>query len=338
MALTTCRECGKQLSDQASACPHCGAPAAKAIPAPPLMKKHFSVGWLVLWLLIAFVVFSCSRAINGDDSEASLPVSTSTATPAPERPSEAERASWVKAVDDESLLASIRLDRANQLVTHFPSEPETTTAKAKIPALEALVIEESVKAVEDESLPASARLDHVNHLATQFPTAPQTATAKAKIPELQALIADEKSWGDWSYTTTTDDMSGKRTNVASVQSNNTVSFDFPYQGAQHGQLMLRKHPRHGRDVVLSIEKGQLLCMSYDGCRVLVRFDDGPPQKWGASGASDGSTTSVFLDNYDRFVRQMQKAKLVRIAAEVHQEGAPVFEFNVHGFQQARYTP
>jgi len=26
MALTNCRECGKELSDQAATCPHCGAP------------------------------------------------------------------------------------------------------------------------------------------------------------------------------------------------------------------------------------------------------------------------------------------------------------------------
>lgn len=29
MALITCPECGKEISDQASACPNCGAPVAK---------------------------------------------------------------------------------------------------------------------------------------------------------------------------------------------------------------------------------------------------------------------------------------------------------------------
>ncbi|MBP5518024.1 MAG: zinc ribbon domain-containing protein [Bacteroidales bacterium] len=33
MALINCRECGKQISDQAASCPHCGAPL-KATPAP----------------------------------------------------------------------------------------------------------------------------------------------------------------------------------------------------------------------------------------------------------------------------------------------------------------
>lgn len=33
MALINCRECGKQISDQAASCPHCGAPL-KTNPAP----------------------------------------------------------------------------------------------------------------------------------------------------------------------------------------------------------------------------------------------------------------------------------------------------------------
>lgn len=32
MALIACRECGKEVSDQAPACPHCGAPALAAAP------------------------------------------------------------------------------------------------------------------------------------------------------------------------------------------------------------------------------------------------------------------------------------------------------------------
>lgn len=31
MAIITCRECGKEISDTASACPHCGAPVEKFV-------------------------------------------------------------------------------------------------------------------------------------------------------------------------------------------------------------------------------------------------------------------------------------------------------------------
>lgn len=54
MALITCQECRKQLSDTANACPHCGAPAAVA-------KKSggFSiVKWTIVLVFGAFV-FKC---------------------------------------------------------------------------------------------------------------------------------------------------------------------------------------------------------------------------------------------------------------------------------------
>lgn len=121
-----------------------------------------------------------------------------------------------------------------------------------------------------------------------------------------------------------------------VRSTNTVEFGFPYSGEQHATLMLRTHPRHGKDVIFSIEKGQVLCHSYEDCTILVRFDDQKAQSYSAVGAADNSTESVFIRNYSRFVSSMQKAKTVRIAVEIYQQGAPVFEFDVSDFNAAKY--
>lgn len=125
---------------------------------------------------------------------------------------------------------------------------------------------------------------------------------------------------------------------AIVQSTNTVSFDFPYSGAQHGLLNLRTHPRHGKDVILQIERGQILCRSYEDCTILVRFDDKEAQRYSAVGAADNSTETIFIRNYSRFVGAMMKAKTVRIAIPVFRRGEPTFEFNVEGFDAAKYKP
>ena len=47
MAMTTCKECGKQVSTEARACPHCGAEA-------PAKKK--AKGGIGKWLLIVFAI------------------------------------------------------------------------------------------------------------------------------------------------------------------------------------------------------------------------------------------------------------------------------------------
>lgn len=142
----------------------------------------------------------------------------------------------------------------------------------------------------------------------------------------------------WHYVQEPDAMSNGKTYGAAIRSANTVSFDFPYDGAQHATLILRTHPRYGKQVILTIERGQFLCPSYEGCTVLVRFDDGKAARFAAGGADDNSTTALFIRNYSQFVARMEKAKRVRISVNVYREGAPVFDFDVHDFDASKYRP
>ena len=54
MALIYCKECGKQISDQAAACPHCGCPLgdSKVAPFAPNRSKY---DWLTTLLLCFFL-------------------------------------------------------------------------------------------------------------------------------------------------------------------------------------------------------------------------------------------------------------------------------------------
>ena len=90
--------------------------------------------------------------------------------------------------------------------------------------------------------------------------------------------------------------------------------------------------------MFSLEKGQILCNSYDGCSVLVRFDNEKATNYSATAAADNSTEIIFIDNYSKFVEKMIKAKRVLISADIYQQGAPVFEFDVSGFDKEKYKP
>jgi hypothetical protein len=177
------------------------------------------------------------------------------------------------------------------------------------------------------ALPASAPSSHEQAASTQ---------ASNALPELHP--APDAVGANWSYAQTKDQMSPGTVSSAMTESTNTVSFGFPYQGAQHATLYLRSHPRHGQDVIFGIEKGQFLCSSYDGCSVLVRFDDQKAVRYAATGSADNGTTMLFFHNYAGFVAAMSKAKQVRISAAIYQEGAPVFEFDVTGFDKQKYRP
>jgi hypothetical protein len=113
---------------------------------------------------------------------------------------------------------------------------------------------------------------------------------------------------------------------AVVNSQNEVDFGFPYQGAQRATLQLRTHPRWGKEVILSIARGQFLCRVQD-CWVTVRYDDSPPWQYSATGPADHSSTALFIPDYADVVRTLKKSNRVRIEAQIYQQGSPVFEFD-----------
>ncbi len=153
----------------------------------------------------------------------------------------------------------------------------------------------------------------------------QSSTSNSAVPKITS----------WYYGNSQDSMTSKNIKSASIDSINTIFFDFPYSGAQNATLQLRNHPRFGKDVILSIEKGQFLCR-FDGCNVLIRFDEEKPINFSANEPSDNSTTYIFINGYDKFINKMQKAKKVRIAAEFYQSGTKTLEFDVSSFDKSQY--
>jgi hypothetical protein len=132
---------------------------------------------------------------------------------------------------------------------------------------------------------------------------------------------------NWHFDTSPDQMTGKPVKQATVMSTNSLTLDFPYRGNNYGQLTVRQHPKYGLDVIVSVEKGQMLCGSYDGCFVQVRFDEAPPANFSASEPADHSTTHLFLDNPKRFIAGASKAKQIRVAFSMYQAGTQVLEFS-----------
>lgn len=140
----------------------------------------------------------------------------------------------------------------------------------------------------------------------------------------------------WKYHVTTDKLTNKPTYIAVVQSINQVNFGFPYEGDQRGHLMQRTHPQHGDDLILSVEKGQMLVRSYEDTTVEVVFDEGTPNSFKVVGPADHSTTMLFIRNSEGFMESMLKAKTVKISVPFYQQGNVVFEFNVSDFDSDKY--
>lgn len=140
----------------------------------------------------------------------------------------------------------------------------------------------------------------------------------------------------WRYRHSDHSMSGGRVHYADTKSLNTVNFSFPYNGSQRAELQLRTHPEFGKDLIVSIPKGQFLVRSYEDTKVRVKFDDAAATSYKVIGAADHSSNVLFFRDYHGFVGKMLKAKKVLISIPVYQEGNPVFEFNVRNFDTDEY--
>ena len=156
-------------------------------------------------------------------------------------------------------------------------------------------------------------------------SAAEMESAAAKLREMADSQESKKTRDDafkpnssWSYEETRDAMTDAVTKTAALQSDNSLSLDFPYQGPNFGLITVRQHPRHGLDIIISIQRGQTLCL-VTGCTVMIRFDDGKPVRFHANGPADHSSETVFLANVAGFLSSARKAKRIRVILPLYRE-------------------
>lgn len=92
-----------------------------------------------------------------------------------------------------------------------------------------------------------------------------------------------------------------------IAASNHFELKWPYGGLQHARLDVRNSPKFGLDVMVSVEKGQILCPVPYGCKVAVRFDDGPIIKVAALPSSDYSSDTIFVKDANSFLAKLAKA-------------------------------
>lgn len=292
MALISCVECGRQVSDQAEACPNCGHPVRARVSVPPVLpqdhlasnrgSKGRNTGCAIIIALVVILAIVASCLPSADR----------------EQPADAQGTS------------------------HSTDTPEQRRARL-------------IGDARDDRLPLETRLEAAKIVSSMFPDSAEGKAAAKLVPEIAEQIRKAALGRQWNYRTNEDPMTGKKVLAAFVSSSNTHEFKFPYAKPQHATLTARRHPQHGNDIILSIERGQLQCTSYSGCNVMVRFGEGEPKTFRASGAADNSTETLFIEGYADFLRRMQAVDVVRIQASVYQEGSPTWSFDVSGFDPDR---
>ncbi len=157
----------------------------------------------------------------------------------------------------------------------------------------------------------------------------------ATVPDAEVVPPEPVS--PWNYTTTKDPMNDSSDELACVTSTNQVRLDWPYSSV-NARLCIRQTRRWGLDAYVSLlGDGQILCPSYDGCRVKVRFDTAEARNYSATGADDNSTNIVFISDGSTpgFVQNVKGADTTKIEIGFYQAGNQVLEFPTKGLEWPR---
>lgn len=128
----------------------------------------------------------------------------------------------------------------------------------------------------------------------------------------------------WSYTTSQDQLRGSAIYRASIDSQNSAYFDFPYGGGSTLTMTVRKHPSYGTDVIFDISKGQFIC-HVDDCAGTINFGDGP-ETIGLIEPEDNSSDTLFASDAEDVIAKLKKAKKVIVELPFYQEGNRQFTF------------
>lgn len=320
MALVKCKECGREISDQAPMCPGCGAPMAVALGIP------------AAWVTPPPPINQPPRT---PPPAPQAPPPLYSAPPAKKKKTSGCATAVMIVLGLLVLMVIIgRCSRSEPATTATTKSASQSSAPVQTPEERQKLAANIALKMESASASPVARLGYAETLIRSHPGTPEAQRAAQLLASLKAEVAEADRGKQWSYGESEDSMSSKTTYMASVTSTNTFEFDFPYQGTQRSTLTLRRHPRWGTDVMLSIEKGQILCSSYS-CPVRVRFDDGPSQTFSGNEPSDNSSEYLFIPGYASFTKKLQKAKKVKIEVNIHQHGVLVSEFDVDGFKPQR---
>lgn len=176
------------------------------------------------------------------------------------------------------------------------------------------------------------KIDKSRHVADK-PAASQVSVVDAA-PDIKPQIEELKPLVNWKYDQTTDEMRGTKSKFASITSDNSVQFGFPYDGGSYLSTTLRKRSNEPTEVMFAISDGQYSCDTIsDNCFAAVKFDNGDIQNIELSSTTDYSSDVLFIANeydVDSFVASLKSSKKLIVELPFYQEGKKQFGFTVSG--------
>lgn len=138
--------------------------------------------------------------------------------------------------------------------------------------------------------------------------------------------------GEWRYTETTDAMRNEVTRSASLLSENTLAFPFPYDVTNNrASLWLWKIGSTGQQMGISVGAGQFSCDESSHDSIAIKFDDGPIEYVPCEGGVGGRYDAIYVGgNVRPLVDRIRSAKKLIVEAEFYGSGRIQITFDTTG--------
>lgn len=203
---------------------------------------------------------------------------------------------------------------------HGAAKPLLLAVGCVLALFVALVVIGSLQPSQTPSKPASTPVQATAPVAPPEPAKPA--------PPLEPVYA-------WRYDEDVDSMSDRKTLTACVNSTDTVNLDSPYEPVT-AALCIRNSPKFGFDVFFKLNgDGQILCDSYDGCTIKIRYGEAPAGRNGALTAADHSSNIIFLTGARNVAARLAKAKTTLMELTYYQAGSQTVSFPTAGLDLAK---
>lgn len=164
-----------------------------------------------------------------------------------------------------------------------------------------------------------------------------TVDEKLKIDSIKALIIKEteneaykEKVSGWKYETSINKMTSNKDIFCTVQSNESLNLEAPYDGVNYGSIIVRK--RNGEvDIIIKIMQGQI-SGGYENEYFKARFDEEKQITFSYLTPTDNSTETIFVENTSKFLKKLRKSKKVLIQIPLYHNGNQILEFNTEGLK------
>ena len=139
-----------------------------------------------------------------------------------------------------------------------------------------------------------------------------------------------KDESGWRYSEEIDQMDNTKTTVASLDSDNSIKFDFPY-GNSDFTLHIRKW-KGSTDVFLTGSRCQFIAGFRGEKTYRVKFDNEEPFNVSANHSTSGTADIVFLGSTKKLISKLKNANKLIIEAEFFDVGYKQIIFSTKGLK------